>query len=407
MRVELMDSAINISTNKLISAFEIHKNGSYQNLIKGEWIMPQDSVSNYEELNDEDKYTHYVKEKEYRNKFGTYVWVSPHFSKYPGSKADTIPESKEHRQIKNWLFTKIKNDDLLIVYSKGSKKYKFDNFVKLSELDINWNNYNIEVSTKGYKTLRADILLQFNKKHMFLGNGIFIEIQLSKQSKKETYERSFSRAIHGYSTAWLFEDDFLFDEESGDFQLKEEKINLFSFSSELKYSGKSFVKNLKIVVEEQCRYIDDKIKESNYNATNITNNIDKAIIDINRQLLQAKEESLQEMEDSKDELANKIRNLENNPLEEIMEIYDKYLESKKDKIIEEVDKVLVKMREVQQECIDHILEIASDKKKSIEETYPKVIDCNKCGGIMVFKITPNKKKELYDCQNCENVSWVK
>ena len=81
--------------------------------------------------------------------------------------------------------------------------------------------------------------------------------------------------------------------------------------------------------------------------------------------------------------------------------------SKKDKIIEEVDKVLVKMREVQQECIDHILEIASDKKKSIEETYPKVIDCNKCGGIMVFKITPNKKKELYDCQNCENVIWVK
>ena len=82
-----MDFAINKDTNELISAFEVHKNGSYQNLEKGKWSMPEDSVENYEELNEEDKEVHYVKSKEYRNKWGTHVFVSPCFSKYPGSKS--------------------------------------------------------------------------------------------------------------------------------------------------------------------------------------------------------------------------------------------------------------------------------------------------------------------------------
>ena len=249
-----MDGAINKSTEKVINAFEVFKNGSYQNLTKGEWIAPLDSISNIEEnLSEEDLYVHYVKEKEFRNKWGTSVWVSPHFAKYPGSIANTVSESEEHKKIKNWLFTKIKKDDLNLIYSKGSKKYKFDNYVRLSELDINWNKYNIEISTKGYKTLRADILLQFHKMHAFLGNGIFIEIQLSKQSKKETYERSFSRAIHGYSTAWLFEEDFLGREINYDLisEIKKKNICCCGENGEFHtfvYDGPIFKK--KIIINE-------------------------------------------------------------------------------------------------------------------------------------------------------------
>jgi len=360
-----MDSAINITTNEIVSAFQMHKDGSYQNLRKGEWIMPQDSVYNYENIGEKDLYIHWVTHKEYRNKRGTHVWVSPHFAKYPGSKAETIQESKEHRALKDWLFTKMKKDDLKFVYSKGSKKHKFENYIKLSELDIDWNKYGIEIYTKGYKALIADILLQFKNKHPLLGKGIFIEIQLSDQSKEETYDRSFSRAIQGYSTAWLFEEDFLIDEEFKNIQLKEDKIKLFSFSSELKYSGKKFVQDLKRTIESQCRYIDEKVKNSGNNINYFT------------------EQGIKKVGEKGEELINKIKNLEDNPFKFLAEEY------KKD--------ITTKAREMIKELI-----IAQ------EEFNPRVIPCKKCNqGYMVFKITPNKGKELYECQSCKGVIWVK
>ena len=50
---------------------------------------------------------------------------------------------------------------------------------------------------------------------------------------------------------------------------------------------------------------------------------------------------------------------------------------------------------------------AKEKMKNIDETYPRVIDCPKCGRNMVYKITPNKGKELYECQTCNHIIWVK
>jgi len=86
-----MDRAINKSTDNLVSAFEVFKNGSYQNLDKGEWISPKDSISNWEDISKEDTYVHYVPEKTYENYRGTKVATSPYFAKYPGSKANTVP----------------------------------------------------------------------------------------------------------------------------------------------------------------------------------------------------------------------------------------------------------------------------------------------------------------------------
>ena len=43
----------------------------------------------------------------------------------------------------------------------------------------------------------------------------------------------------------------------------------------------------------------------------------------------------------------------------------------------------------------------------IDETYPRVIDCPKCSGLMIYKITPNKGKELYECQRCNHIIWVR
>lgn len=108
-----MDSAINNTTKKVVNAFQVYKNGSYQNLNKkGEWSAPKDSVSNWEDISNENKYVHYVKTKNYN---GTLVWCSPYFSKYPGSNANTVPESKMHKMLKMWLFNRL-------------KKYECENF---------------------------------------------------------------------------------------------------------------------------------------------------------------------------------------------------------------------------------------------------------------------------------------
>ena len=58
-----MDRTINKTTGEIISAFEVHNNnGSYQNLTKGEWIAPNDSISNLdEELSEEDLHVHWIK----------------------------------------------------------------------------------------------------------------------------------------------------------------------------------------------------------------------------------------------------------------------------------------------------------------------------------------------------------
>ena len=254
-----MDRAINKSTGDLISAFEVHKNGSYQNLTKGEWIAPTDKIYNWDEISEEDSYVHYVKEKKYTNWKGTDVATSPYFAVYPNSQAKTIEENKEHKMITNWLFNRLKEDDLEIIYSRATKKWKYNNSNKLSELKIDWNNYSIEVPIRSIKNLRADILLPFKEKHNLLGFGLIIEIQLSYQSEKIIYDRSIDRAINGYSTLWLFKKDF--DVEEDNIELKSNKHKILSFSSELKYDGKNFIKNLKETVENQCRYLDIKKEE--------------------------------------------------------------------------------------------------------------------------------------------------
>lgn len=367
-----MDIAINKTTGRLVSAFEVHKNGSYQDLNKGEWIAPLDSIHNWDEIEEEDSYVHYVSEKRYTNWRGTNVACSPYFAIYPGSNAKTVAEGKEHKALKNWLFNRLENNDLEIIYSVAGKKHKYDNIVKLSELDVDWNKYEIEVHTRGYKSLRADILIQFKNKHPFLGEGIFIEVQLSKQNDRTTFDRSISRAIQGYSTMWLFEKDFTFNKDLTEIELKENKVKVHSFSSELKYNGKRFVSSLRLAVEEQCRFIDEKIDD---------------LLSIEKKLeikgLEIEEQIKQSLKSREAILFNKIKNLENNPFESLVNKYKQEIEEKGLYIIDEIE-------------------------ESNNKFNPRVIPCAKCNiGNMIFKITPNKGKELYECQTCKNIIWVK
>ncbi len=339
-----MDRAINKTTNEIVSAFEVYKNGSYQNLNKGEWIAPNDSIYNLDEnLSKEDTYTHYVKEKEFKNWKKTLIWYNPYFAKYPGSKMKTISESPEHKALKNWLFNRLKKDDLKLVYSKAGKKNQYNNSIKLSELNIDWNKYDIEVHTKGYKALRADILIQFKNKHPFLGQGIFFEIQLSSQIEKITFNRSIERAIQGYSTVWLFKKDFELSEDLSEIEFKNNVFKINSFSSELKYNGSTFIKRLKHIVEEQCRYLDIKKEELINKTEEVEEYKTKVINDIKEKI--------------DDFFSYKIKELSQNFEEEVAKkVQDNFFEENK-----------IKMKPLIEEALESFLDF-----KTLQQTINKI-----------------------------------
>lgn len=386
-----MDVAINKSTKKIISAFEIFKNGSYQELKKGEWISPNDSIANLEELeqkNITEVPVHYVKEKSFTNYNNTFVAVAPYFSFYPNSPAKSTAESPIHKKLKDWLFNRLKNDDLEIRYSKGTNPHKYDNKLKLSELNIDWNNYSIEVTTKSSKRLRADILIPFKSKHLFLGNGIIFEIQLSYQTQNQTYERTIERALHGYSVCWLFEKDFEINNEM--IILKENIIKVNSFSEQMHFAKKGFVGKLKNVVEEQCRFLDEKIKETN-NSIEILNNKEEELLESLTYKIQSKFNTFsREIDFREKELFNKIELSKDNPFKGLINNYT-------DKISELF--------------IDKGLEFETTWQSKMKElNYPFCIGvCVKCGNGYMYKKTTKTGKEVYGCSNwpsCEHSIWV-
>ncbi len=381
-----MDRAINKSTNKLIDAFEVYKNGSYQNLTKGEWIAPKDSIHNWEEITEEDSFVHYVKEKKYTNWRGTNIATSPHFAIYPNSKAKTVLESPEHKMLKDWLFNRLKEDDLKIIYSRPTKKYKYDNSNKLSELEIDWNNYSIEVPIRSIKSLKADILLPFKRNHPILGFGIIIEIQLSNQNIEITYDRSFDRAICGYSTIWLFKKDFETSDDKKEIELKNNKLIVFSFSSELKILGGKFMKNLKISVQEQCRFLDDKQQELNTKAKEVENYKEEFIDNTKKRINDFFSYKIKELsENFNEEITNKVQD---NFFHKNEKEIEKILENLVKKIIE--DKLIIEVtNEINLKDIKNEARIIiHDKLKKNYNAYKELISnppkCNGCNSSLIL-----------------------
>ena len=389
-----MDRAINKSTGKLIESIEVHQNGSYQNLDKGEWIAPVDSISNMDELKVKEIPVHWVREKEYTKINGKEVWCSPCFAIYPGYGAKTVAESPTHKLLKNWLFSRIKNNDLEIRFARGVKPHKYENKIKLSKLDINWNDFEIEVTTKGTRKMRADILLPFNTKHILLGEGIVFEIQLSSQSKVKTSERTIGRALHGYSVCWLFEKDFKIKDDV--MMLAEDVIDINSFSEQMHFAKKGFVGKLKNVVEEQCRFLDEKISETNVQLVDLENRKNEVLAEIENSAEEFYSDVFKKLKKREQLLIETIETMEDNPFMGLIDNYKQQLENKQNEIKE---RQLLFLEEMESK--------AKEKTKNIDETYPRVIDCPKCSGLMIYKITPNKGKELYECQRCNHIIWVR
>jgi len=255
--------AINKDTKEKINSLTIENNPSYQFIEEDIWYADADEIEscpNEIDINNI-KVRFRVGSSAISIKGNKYD-ISPHFFIPNKEKLgiNTIPESKEHKLAKNWIYTKIKAKKLIINYSSISKPYKYKNSLNLFELPIDYPMVGIETSssTFGYKKIRrADIICPFITKHPILGNGIVFEIQFTNQKNKTKIDRELDWAIRGYSISWLFKEDF---EEIGDdfIELKRKDIDVNSFSSLIKKANKLFIKNLKYCVQEQCRQLDEK-----------------------------------------------------------------------------------------------------------------------------------------------------
>lgn len=257
--------AINSKTKHKVNSITVEQDPSYQFVHEDIWFADSDEIESCpKELDINSIKVIFREGSSAISCNGKKYVISPHFFIPNKSKLgiNTIPESKEHKLAKNFIYNRIKDKNLKIAYSEISKPYKYTNEINLFDLPIDFQKVGIEVSasTMGRLYRRADIIIPFLVSHNLLGKGIVIEIQFSAQREKTKINRELDWAIRGYSVAWLWIDDF---DQITDLliDLKEDKIRVESFSNLIKINNKSFCKELKYTVQEEIRLLDSKLLE--------------------------------------------------------------------------------------------------------------------------------------------------
>ena len=166
--------AINSETNEKVNSITIEQNPSYNFIEEDIWYADPDEIESCpKEIDIEKIIVKFRQGHETINYQGTKYIVSPHFFIPNKEKLgiNTIPESKEHKLAKNWIYNKIKNKNLIINYSKINKPYKYSNKLNLFDLPIDFNKIGIEVTSSkmgGTSSRRADVICPFIIKHPIL-----------------------------------------------------------------------------------------------------------------------------------------------------------------------------------------------------------------------------------------------
>jgi len=259
--------AINSKTGEKVNSLTIETNPSYQFIETEIWYADPDEIESCQKETDINKIEVCFRKghTDIINFKGTKYDSSPHFFIPNKFKLgiNVVPESKEHKQAKNWIYNKLQSSNLIISYCQINKPYKYTEDINLFDLPLDKDKIGIEISssTFGERTYRrADIICPFKIKHNILGKGIVFEIQFSNQYEKTKISRELDWAIRGYSIAWLHKDDFDFISDLI-IDLKKDKVNVNSFANLIKQNNKSFIKDLKFIVQDSCREFDLKKEE--------------------------------------------------------------------------------------------------------------------------------------------------
>jgi hypothetical protein len=264
-----MNGAINSITKKYIQAWTIDTDPSYQFPKDELWLLDSNDVESYDKEKVKDITNIEVR---YRNGTESVInWKGTEYSIAPcffiPNKTELginiIPESKEHKLAKNWIYNRIKNKSLSFIFSTVTRPWDYDNQIGINQLDVDYEKVGIEVVVKNTKTQRADIIIPLKNYHKFFGAGIIIEIQFSKQYNETTEKRNRDWAFKGYSIAWLFAEDF--DNVSSEIiELKQDKIKLETLEKLMYDIQEKRLNDLREKTQLLSRMIDSKMDELNY-----------------------------------------------------------------------------------------------------------------------------------------------
>ena len=406
--------AINSKTGENVDSLTIEENPSYQFPKEEIWYADPDEIKNCPKEKD-------IKKIEVRfrtgatdvtNWKGTKYDISPHFfiPNRKKLKINIIPESKEHKQGKNWIYNILKKEKLLINYSKVNKPYPYENQIKLFDLKIDKEKIGLETNCGyfgGIKSRIADVICPFQKVHPLFNTGIVFEIQFSKMMKRTKTDREMDWALKGYSVVWLFKEDF---EEISDSNivLKKDSVNVDSNLSLLKFYKKSIMKTFKVEIQEEVRKL--KITQNNFKEE-----CDK--IESKTELLYREKEK-----QINDFLDNRLKELGKNFNEEIIKRIQKdfFINNKEDlkNILQEVSKEIIEI-EITEDFIKKIIK-EIDYKSIIEEKITKDLKiffnwkrllsdaphCPYCKSAPLKPIYTKKGKWAYVCENEACKKWT-
>lgn len=377
--------AINSKTKEKVNSITVEENPSYNFIEEELWYADPDEIESCsKEINIKTIIVKFRKGSEdIVNWNGTKYDVSPHFFIPNKEKLgiNTIPESKEHKLAKNWIYNKIKQKKLILNYSSINKPYKYNNQINLFDLSVDFSKIGIEIPTSRIGDgmgRRADVICPFIIKHPILGKGIIFEIQFSKQKTKTKISRELDWSIRGYSISWLHQNDFSFITENI-IELKKDCVDVDSFANLIKQNNKSFVRDLKLVVKDECRKIDEKI-----------NNFSEEKIDHEKEIQKIYSEFINKLNSREAILIKKIESLDNNPFKNIIEMYKQTLQDYFNGLETRFnDSFEIKMNEL---------------------NYPFAIgECNKCKRGFMYKKTTKTGKRVYGCSNypdCKHTIWI-
>lgn len=264
-----MEGAINVTTGKYIYAISLELDSSYQFPKEEKWYADPNEILDYDKTKVKDITKIEVRYRKGNDSVinwnGTEYSIAPCF--FIPNKTElginVVPESREHKLAKNWIYNRIKNKKLSFQYSTVSRPFNYSNIINIKDMNIDYNKVGIEVTVKNNKTQRADIIIPLREYDELFGMGIVIEIQFSKQHDSTTLKRSNDWAFKGYSLCWLWIDDF--ENVSNEIiELKEDKLILNPLQKILHEFSEKNLEEFKHKVQFLSRLINKKMNELNY-----------------------------------------------------------------------------------------------------------------------------------------------
>ena len=396
--------AINKRTGERVRSFQVYADPRYQLPKEDEWIADPDEISNWAEIKEKipEPKVVYVKDKKYTNYQGTPISSAPHFRVLNAKKLgiNVVPESKEHKLAKNWIFNQIQRNQLKIYYSVKTKTKEAILPQPINLFNIDVANINIEERINSAKKLRiADVFVPFLIEHPVLGKGIVFEIQFSRQKKYVEERRTLEWALKGMSSVWLHLEDFEKISEIH-IELKDNQLKIDSWLETLHYEKRRFAGNLVHKVQDQCLKLDKELKIMFEKMEEFEEEFNKQIeSDVEDYIDQLREEKIKIVTEI-NKLPLKVLDRNDDQIKEIGSLHEFYPKTKSHLL--QLERVFILSQErIIKEQNDKI-SILNSQMDYLDNKFKNLYDkarliCPKCGGVMVERT--GKFGKFYGCSN--------